>query len=489
MSKVIKDLKPELIWRLFEEITSIPRCSKHEEGIRNYIIEKAKNGGFESKTDDTGNVVVKVPATPGYESAPIVILQGHMDMVCTKNSDVDFDFMKDPIRMVRQGDWIKAAGTTLGADNGIGIAAGLAIALSKDVVHGPLEILATVDEETGLTGAMELGADMLDGRILLNLDSEDIGEVCMGCAGGSGVDSYLALNWKLPDKSHVGVKVEIKGLRGGHSGIDIHENRGNAIKLMARALLAFSKLSKIELSDIAAGDKHNAIPREGRALLTLPENEFGAIEEAAKNLEKEFKTEFPRDANLSMSITSSELPDKALARHTTVRIINLLLAYPSGVISMSQDMDDLVETSNNLAIVKIEKDELYTHNSPRSSLGEAIRGALDQIQGVSLLAGARTEEEEAYPGWQPNPDSKILKLLEDVHQELFDSKPKRLAYHAGLECGIIGEKFPGMDMASFGPDIKNPHSPDEAVRVSTVEIFWKHLIATLEAIAKGKYPA
>ena len=487
MSQAIKDIKPKILWQLFAQIAEIPRCSKYEEAVRNYIEEKANEFGFESKKDETGNIVVKVPATPGFESAPTVILQGHMDMVCTKNSDVDFDFMKDPIRMVRNGDWIKADGTTLGADNGIGIAAGLAVAISKEVQHGPLEILATVDEETGLTGAMELAPDMLEGKILLNLDSEDIGVICMGCAGGSGVDSFMPLVWKIPDANYTGAMLEIKGLRGGHSGIDIHENRGNAIKLIARALWSFSKEIKIELTDIAAGDKHNAIPREGFALFAIPADSFDSLAKVAKKLADDFIAEFPRDTNLSVTLTKTEKPEKSLAPETTLRAVSMLLAYPSGILSMSQDMEDLVETSNNLAIVKIEKDQLYTHNSPRSSMGEAIRGVLDQIHAVSNLAGAKTEEEEAYPGWQPNPESKILKLLEDVHLELFGVMPKRLAYHAGLECGIIGEKFPGMDMVSFGPEIINPHSPDEAIKISTVVTFWTHLAGALKAIAQGRY--
>lgn len=485
MSDAIQGLEPKLVWKIFQEISQIPRCSKNEQGVLAFLKQKAWDVNLETPMDEIGNLCVKVPATKGYKDAPVTILQGHLDMVCTKNADVDFDFANDPIRLVRDGDWLKADGTTLGADNGIGVAAAMAVALDSQAVHGPLELLFTIDEETGLTGALGLSEELVDGRILLNLDSEEMDLVYMGCAGGSGVNTRLPINWTAPSNSYAGAKLSIKGLRGGHSGADIHENRGNAICLLARALYHLTQF-EYELADFASGDKHNAIPREGHAHLAVADSQFSAMTEKVKNLESDFRKEYNRDSNLSVTLEKAETPDRVFSEDSASAAIRMLLAFPCGVEAMSQDLENLVETSNNIAIAHLQGDALYVHNSPRSSLAEAMRGTLDKILAAGELAGAKNEEEESYPGWQPNPDSRILNLVENVHLDLFGKAAERRAIHAGLECGVIGEKFEQMDMVSFGPEINNPHSPDEVVQISTVDKFYRLLLAVLEAIAKGK---
>lgn len=486
MPDILTGLEPKVVWDIFYQISQIPRCSKNETGIKTFLAKKAQDADLETLTDEVGNLCIRVPATKGYENAPTTILQGHLDMVCTKNADVDFDFEKDPIRLVRQGDWIKADGTTLGADNGIGIAAAMAVALDSKIVHGPIEILFTIDEETGLTGAIGLSKDLLKGRILLNLDSEEIGLIYMGCAGGSGVHTRLPIHWVNPQENHIGAKLTIRGLRGGHSGADIHENRGNAICLLSRTLFHLLQCG-FDLADFHSGDKHNAIPREGYAVFAITEASYPVIVERVKALEADLRKEYCRDKNLSLTLEKMDTPKRVFSKESTSTSIRMLLSFPNGVEALSQDLDNLVETSNNTAIAHLEGDELYVHNSPRSSLAEAMRGTLDKILAVGELAGATNEEEQPYPGWQPDPNSKILKLLEDIHLELFGEIAERKAIHAGLECGVIGEKFEQMDMVSFGPEINNPHSPDEVVQISTVDKFYRHLLAALEAIAKGRY--
>jgi len=485
MYEAIKDLKPHLLWSLFSEICSIPHGSGNEAALAAHLSKRGEDAGFAVKRDDVGNICISVPAKAGYEQAPTVVLQGHIDMVCEKNANTMFDFNKDSIRTVKDGEWIKADGTTLGADNGIGVAAALAVALSEDTVHGPLEILLTIDEESGLTGAQGLADDLLTGRILLNLDSEETDILYIGCAGGGGVTASLPVAWVETQEERTSAKLELTGLRGGHSGLSIHENRGNAIKLLARTALALQPLG-IAIAEIHAGDKHNAIPREGFMLLTLPQGQFEQVQEIVADQLSQFKGEFPRDPNLDMQITSSDLPAKVFTNTTAGDLIDMLLAYQHGVLAMSQDLPDLVETSTNLASVHLQGDDVVIHNSPRSSVGSALRGVTDQLLSVGRLAEAKNVEEASYPGWQPNPDSPVLKLAQNVHEELFGIKPKPLAIHAGLECGIIGEKFDGMDMLSFGPDIRNPHSPDEAVHIASVEKFWKLLLGVLAKIAEAK---
>jgi len=486
MSEALKGLKPEKLWELFAQISNIPHGSKNEAVLAAYLCQVAEKEEFTVKQDAAGNLCVFAPAAPGHEKAPTVVLQGHLDMVCEKNEAVEFDFTKDAIQLVRDGDWLKADGTTLGADNGIGVAAALAIALSKNILHGPLEILLTVDEETGLTGAMRISPSLVKGRILLNLDSEETGTVCIGCAGGSGVTTHLPLKWEDTQDKAVGIKLKLTGLWGGHSGMDIHKNRGNAVKLITRNLLALKELD-IALADFNSGDKHNAIPREGSAILVLPLDNMPKAQKIISDQLKSFKSEFPNERQMHVSANQVSLPARVLCKESCKNVLNMLMAFPNGVLAMSRDIPGLVETSNNLASAHIKGDALITHNCSRSSFSQALQTTVGQIVDISNLAGAANHIEESYPGWQPNPDSKILQILEDVYEELFESRPKREVIHAGLECGVIGENLSGMDMISFGPDITNAHSPAEAVSISSVEKLWKLLVGVLGKVAKGAY--
>ncbi|MEI6128429.1 MAG: beta-Ala-His dipeptidase, partial [Pseudomonadota bacterium] len=444
---------------------------------------RAHNAGLKVKQDPAGNVCICVPATAGKEKAPAVVLQAHIDMVCEKNEETLFDFTRDSLRLVREGDWIRADGTTLGADNGIGAAAALAAGFASDLIHGPLEILLTVDEETGLTGARGLSHDFISGRILLNLDSESSSSVCIGCAGGGGVTTDLKLDFKnIPDAARA-FEIKLFGLQGGHSGLNIHENRGNAVKLMARLLQSLMDIG-IDLADLHSGDKHNAIPREAKALISIAPD---AVSKAAAIIELQlaaFKNEFSHEPHIDISWAAARKPERVLCRASFATLLNMLFACPHGVLAMSRSMPGLVETSNNLASVHLTDNMLRMHTTPRSSLAQALKTTASQIVAVGNLAGAESREEPSYPGWHPNTDSRLLHIFEKVYESLFGNKPKREATHAGLECGIIGDTYHGMDMISFGPDIRNCHSPVEAVNIRSVEKFWNVLTGLLAVLAK-----
>lgn len=488
---ILKDLQPRLLWELFGGICAIPHGSKNEAALAAYLKEKAEAAGHEVIQDETGNLLIKVKATPGYEKVATVVLQGHLDMVCEKNAAVTHDFMEDGIILVRDGDWLKADGTTLGADNGIGVAAGMAVALMPELVHGPVEVLLTVDEETGLTGAMKLDPKNIAGRILLNLDSEETDVVYIGCAGGGGVDATLAFNRCAIPTDWITPRITISGLRGGHSGAQVHEGRANGIKLLAEVLDAVRSLSNFGLVDLRAGDKHNAIPREATAVIAIHENHKEALDEIViGRMWERFRQQFPGETNLTIGVTyEARAIEPMIPIDQTVKIINLLLSYPSGVLMMNQKMPGLVQTSSTLTNAKFtDKGDFWTHNSPRSSNAGDLASVLAQLTACNDLAGAQNKVEDGYPGWQPNPNSPIVRLISDVHDISFGKKPDVRAIHAGLECGIIGEKFEGtMDMASFGPDIRNPHSPDEQVLIPSVEKFWKLLTGVLNIIAQGNY--
>jgi dipeptidase D len=469
---VVENLKPKLLWKQFDEIRKIPRCSKHEEKIREYVINFAKENDIEYKTDDAGNVVLKKPASPGMEDKPTVVLQGHMDMVCEKNSDVDFDFSTDSIQLQKDGDKILAKGTTLGADNGIGLATSLAIMEDKDLKLGAIEALFTVDEETGLTGAFALGKDMLTGKMLFNLDSEDWGVLTVGCAGGGNSDITLPI--KKEKASCKGLKINISGLRGGHSGVDIHEQRANAVKILTRILFKASEKYDIKISSISGGDKHNAIPREANAEIIVDESKKNDLEKMIKEEEKQILFEIkPIDPGFKLKILDSESQNKFL---------NLLNGLPHGVFKMSYDIEGLVQTSTNLAKVTTDENSANVLLSSRSSIMSELEYLRDQIRAIAKLTGAKVEEEEPYPGWKPDMDSEILKISKKVYKDKYGEDPKVEAIHAGLECGIIGEKYPGMEKISIGPTIKYPHSPEEQVHISTVEKFYDYLLDILREI-------
>jgi len=481
----LNGLEPKGIWKHFDKIRSIPHCSGHEAMLAEYLLVYAKGKDFDAERDPIGNVVIRVPATPGHEDAPVVVLQGHMDMVGEKNSDVEHDFSKDPIQLEFQGDWLKAKGTTLGSDNGIGLAAALSVIDSKDVVHGPLELLFTVDEEVGLTGAGKLRPGFVKGGMMMNLDSEELGAVYIGCSGGGDTTLKLPARFIDAPAGTKGFVLRVAGLRGGHSGIDIHEQRGNAIKILARCLWKASRMQPVHLVGLRGGNKRNAIPREAEAELMVLETAVddlsGIIGDEAARIAEELGR---REVNLVVMLEPSERSfGRAMNSDSQRTLLNLLLALPHGVEAMSYDIPGLVETSNNLATISTGGSEVVIGLSTRSSIASALKALRERIRSAAELAGASTEENEPYPGWKPNLESKLLAVVRAVHLREFGVEPQMKAIHAGLECGIIGERFPGMDMVSIGPWIEHPHSPDERVNIPSVEKFWKLLKAILEELA------
>lgn len=481
----LSGLEPKALWKHFEKFLSIPHCSGNETQIGEYLLSFAKSKDLEAVRDEAGNVVVRIPATPGHEDAETIVLQGHMDMVGEKNSDLDFDFAKDSILPEIEGEWLTAKGTTLGADNGIGLAAALAISETPDSVHGPIEILATVDEEVGLTGAGKLQPGFLKGMTMLNLDSEELGAAYIGCAGGGDTKIKLPVSMVDAPAGTKAYTLKVSGLRGGHSGIDIIEQRGNAIKVLARILARATRNQPCHLVEIRGGNKRNAIPREAFAQLMVLET---AVEELAKLVDEELSRIAielgGREKDLSVAIEPSDSNHSSVMDENSQNtLLDFLISVPHGVDAMSYDIEGLVETSNNLATITTGGREVVIGLSTRSSIKSALLALRDRIAATARLAGAEVEEDEPYPGWMPNLDSKILKVVKDVHAKIFGKEPEMKAIHAGLECGIIGEKFPGMDMVSFGPWIEHPHSPEERVNIPSVESFYKLLLAVLEELA------
>jgi len=480
---VIENLEPKLVWKHFDEIRKIPRCSKHEEKIRKYVEDFAKQQGLKYKNDEIGNIVISKSASPGMENKPIVILQGHMDMVCEKNSDIDFDFSKDAINLKLNGDILTADGTTLGADNGIGLAMSLAILEDKTLKLGPLEALFTVDEETGLTGAFAMKSDMLKGKILLNLDSEDFGVITVGCAGGGDSQIRLPIKTQSVNGGMESIMVKVSGLRGGHSGVDILEQRGNAVKLLTRMLWKAKEDYKFYITEIKGGDKHNAIPREAYVKITIDKNQKDKFISALKQEEKLILEEIkPIDPKFKVDFEPIDKIQTTLNLDSQNKLLDLLHSLPHGVDKMSYDIPDLVETSTNLATVSITDNNAAISMSTRSSIKSALQDFRDRIRAVSELSGAKVEEDSPYPGWKPNLESDILKTSKKIFKDMYGKEPKVEAIHAGLECGIIGEKFPGMDMISIGPTIKYPHSPEEQVHVSTVAKTYDYVLKILENV-------
>ncbi|MCH5238756.1 MAG: aminoacyl-histidine dipeptidase [Muribaculaceae bacterium] len=482
----IKDLQPALVWGAFDAITKVPRPSKHEEKIREYLLDFAKQHSIEAKTDKVGNVVMKKPATPGRENAPVVVLQAHMDMVAEKNSDVEHDFLKDPIETFIDGDWVKAKGTTLGADNGIGMAAALAALADAEIEHGPLEALFTVNEEIGLEGAENLGEGMISGKILINLDSEDDGEIFIGCAGG--IDTTAIFTYKRsfsPDNFNY-YKVKVTGLLGGHSGGDIHLGRANANKLIARFIWNCSNKWNIEVCSFKGGNLRNAIPREAEAIFGINERHREEIakylHEYAEAIRNEFKGVEP---SLKLEIEKADKPEYCIDSETSLKLIRALYSAPHGVISMSREIEGLVETSTNLAAVKMdEESKIVVTTSQRSSLESRKNDIAGQVEAHFQLAGAEVSHSDGYPGWAPNVESKVMKISEEAYEELFGVKPKIKAIHAGLECGLFLTKNPELDMVSIGPTMRDVHSPDEKLLIPTVDKFWKHLCLILKKISE-----
>lgn len=484
MSSLFQGLKPSHLWKHFEQILKIPHCSGNEKALGDYIVFTAERLNLSWKTDKVGNVVVAKKATPGHEKAAPVILQGHLDMVCEKNSDVVHDFNRDAIKAEIKGEWAQAKGTTLGSDNGIGLAASLAVMEDESLVHVPLEFLFTVDEETGLTGANKIEAGFLKGKKLLNLDSEEEGAFTIGCSGGADSEITLPLKRKRSSSQEL-YRLKIHGLRGGHSGLDINQGRANAIKLLGRMLWPAMKKFSFELVRMEGGNKRNAIPREAWADLFL---EPGVIQGLSVFLRKDFeKIQFEYKAVEKEAKFSFEKSDgkkeEPLTPETQASLVNFLLSLPHGVIAMHPEIKELVETSTNLAIIHTLQDQAQIICSSRSSVASSLEAVRNAIAAVCELGKAKVTQPEGYPGWTPNLQSPLLKTLKEVYKKTFQKEPEVVAVHAGLECGIIGEKFPGMDMVSFGPTIEHPHSPEERVHIASVEKFWKFLAAVLSELA------
>jgi dipeptidase D len=477
-------LAPRSVWKHFAALAAIPRPSGREERVAAYVVEVGRSAGAEVKRDARGNVVVRVPASPGRAGAKPVILQTHLDMVCEKNKGVEHDFERDPILLRQDGDWVRATGTTLGADNGIGVAAALATATDPAVVHGPLELLFTLDEETGLTGAKDLDPSILTGRTMLNLDSEEDGVIYVGCAGGE--DSLLDLpSGSIAPPPGEAVRLEARGLRGGHSGLNIIENRGNALKLVARILdAAITEGIPFALASVGGGSKHNAIPREAEALLVIAKEARPRIEALAARMRDGFAIELAGvDDGLEIAWSSAPVPARVLPPADRDRLVRLMMALPHGVLGMSRDIPGLVETSSNLAVTTPTDGGFRVVTSSRSSVASSLSGVLASIRGIAALAGARVTPKDGYPGWKPDMGSKALAVVREVYRARWAREPHVTAIHAGLECGLLGEKIPGLDMVSFGPQIEGAHSPDERVLVPSVERFWGALGEVLDRLS------
>lgn len=476
----ITHLEPKIIWKNFSALNAVPRPSKKEERVIAFMKKFGEDLHLETMVDQVGNVIIKKPATPGMEDRKPIVMQSHLDMVCQKNNDVDFDFDMQGIEMLIDGDWVKANGTTLGADNGIGVAAIMSVLESDDIPHPALEALFTIDEETGMTGAIGLQSGLLEGEILLNLDTEEDDEIDIGCAGGVDVTARKSYTTEAP-KGEV-LKITVKGLRGGHSGMDIHKGFGNANVLLSR-LLYKAIDHELQLVNIDSGGLRNAIPREGNAIFTV--NNATDFIKKAETLKAEILEEFESiEKDLTIHIEKAESTNQALNTQDSKNIILAIKAAHNGVYRMSPDVEDLVEASNNIARVKLKNGELVIKNLTRSSVESSKMDVAEQLKSAYELAGMAVEFSGSYPGWKPLPGSEIVKIMDKIYQEKFNSKPAVVACHAGLECGIIGSHYPKMEMVSFGPTIRGAHSPVERVSISSTQKFWNFLKDILANIPK-----
>ncbi|MBR3478804.1 MAG: aminoacyl-histidine dipeptidase [Bacteroidaceae bacterium] len=478
------ELKPKAVFDYFAEINKVPRPSKHEEKMIAYLKGFAEKNHLAFKTDEAGNVLIAKPATPGMEGRPTVVLQGHMDMVCEKRSDRVIDFENDPIETFIDGEWMRAKGTTLGADDGIGVALAMAILTDDTIKHGPIECLFTRDEETGLTGAFAIEPGFMTGKYLINLDSEDEGEIFIGCAGGVNTDIEFEYYAESVPEGYAAMRVVVDKLTGGHSGDDINKNRANANKILARFLYDIGGRYDVKLCSIDGGNLHNAIPRHAEAVIALPDEQKHEVRSDfnifAAAIQDEYHTTEP---TAEFVMESVEVPETAIDDITANNLIAALNAVHNGVYEWSQDIPHFVETSSNLASVKMpEEGKIKIVASQRSSTRSQLDAVCNVVASAFNLAGADVLINEGYPGWKPNPDSELLKIAVAKYQELFGKEPKVRAIHAGLECGLFSEKYPGLDMVSFGPTLRGVHSPDEKLLIPTVEMVWRHLVAIIESL-------
>lgn len=484
MTEAIKGLTPQTFWRCFAEISAIPRPSGHEERVGDFVMDRARQLGLEAQRDGFGNVLVRKPATPGREGVAGICLQSHLDMVCEKNADKVHDFLADPIELVRHEDVITANGTTLGADNGVGVATSLAVMEEPGLEHGPLEFLFTVEEETGLSGAKNLDPSFVRSRTLLNLDSEEEGALYIGCAGGRDTVGSFSFKRQEPPAGFLATLVTVKGLKGGHSGLEIDKGLGNAIKLLNRVLLRLAPLGA-RLSTFDGGKMRNAIPRECRALLYLPPERLAEAEAVVREMAATYRIELETvDPGVQVLIERADAGGaKVMDETAQCRLTRGVASLPSGVQRMSADIAGLVETSTNVSVIGSTEAGVVLVTSQRSSSASRLDEVVESVAAVFELAGAAVEVSEGYPGWRPNLDSPILKLAQKCHRALFDRDAEVKAIHAGLECGIIGERMPGMDMVSLGPDMAQVHSPEERVYIKSVENYWKFVVEILKSAA------
>jgi dipeptidase D len=483
MIPALANLQPEPIWKHFDRLAAIPRASTKEAAARDYVLSLVAKLGLESVQDDVGNLVIRKPARPGREGAPMALLQGHLDMVCEKNEGTVHDFDVDPIKAVRDGDWLKADGTTLGSDNGVGVAAALAVMESNDIAHGPLEFLFTIDEETGLTGAAAFPGGLLKSKYFLNLDNEEKGTLCIGCSGGVKTTARRKVGLR-PASAGSAWRIKVWGLKGGHSGVDIHQGRGNALRIMGGVLQVLLDRLPIEIAEVNGGSAQNAIPREAVALVVLTDSSRESeLKSAVAMAEAGYKADVGGfDSGLRITVEKAERPGKVLEASDAKQAAALLASLHHGVLAMSPDVGGLVQTSTNLAIVSTKGDVVEIVTSQRSAIESSMLSAARMVATVCGLAGFEVGHAGKYPGWKPEPKSEIVKKLQEVHKKLFGEPAKLIAMHAGLECGVIGEKYPGMQMVSFGPTIVDPHSPNERVQISSVESFWNYLKLVLESL-------
>ena len=466
----LSNIEPQIIWKNFSKLNAVPRPSKKEERVIAFIKEFGENLGLETTVDEVGNVIIKKPATPGMENRKSIVMQSHLDMVCQKNNDVNFDFETQGIQMEVDGDWVKAKGTTLGADNGLGVATIMSVLESTDIPHPDLEALFTIDEETGMTGALGLKPGQLTGQILLNLDTEEDDEIDIGCAGG--IDVTINQTYSTETANGQVVRIEVKGLQGGHSGMDIHKGFGNANIILGRILYKGLADENIQLISIDGGSLRNAIPREAVALISV-RNSGEFIENITEGIKKQILEEFASiEAGLQINIENSTSSDKALSLEDSKKLILVLKSLHNGVYRMSPDVQDLVESSNNVARVELKEGGLKILNLSRSSVDSSKDSVAEQLKSVSELAGMNVEFSGSYPGWKPKPGSEIVQMMEKIYTEKFAEKPHVVACHAGLECGIIGANYPEMEMVSYGPTIRGAHSPDEKANIPSTQKFW-----------------
>jgi dipeptidase D len=476
----IRNLEPKALWNHFADLNAVPRPSKKEERVIQFMVDFGNSLGLETMKDAIQNVIIKKPATPGMENRTTLILQSHIDMVHQKNADTVFDFDQQGIEMVVDGDWVRANGTTLGADNGIGVASIMAILASTDIAHPAIEAMFTIDEETGMTGAKELDGSLFSGKILLNLDTEDDDELSIGCAGGIDTNTSYKYNQVSLNEGFVKYSLTLRGLLGGHSGMDIDKGRGNANKLMTRLLYHLHSLTEIQLISFDGGSLRNAIPREATVVVAVSEDEDSTFRSEVAHFVSILKTEFVTvEPNFTLTVDTVVNEDKAVSADEFSKILNTLYSVHNGVYRMSPDIADLVEASSSLARVIIKNGEFITQSLQRSSVETSKGDVSNTIRAAFENMGCAVVQSGDYPGWQPNPTSPILTLMADLYREMYNEEPKVKACHAGLECGILGKHLPGVDMISFGPNIRAAHSPDEKVQISSVQKFWGYLLETI----------